>query len=92
MEKCPTLLAPYYLFGGWFADIYGALGFEVFQSTKPSVAGSASETVKYVIGGFKTPSKARMRRCSPHQNAHISVNMLRFFFGLRLAFRPDLSF
>ena len=42
--------------------------------------------------GFKTPSNAQWRRCRYLQNAHISLNMLRFFIKLRLALERDLKF
>jgi hypothetical protein len=64
------------------------------DQTIMSMCGLKSDSLVYQIyrSGFKTPSKARMRRCGPPQNAHIYLNMLRFLVDPRLAFRPDLRF
>jgi hypothetical protein len=45
-----------------------------------------------ITSGFKTPSNARGLRYSLLQNAHILLNMLRFFIRLRLARDRDLRF
>jgi hypothetical protein len=62
--------------------------------------------LKAIRSGFKTSSKAVLRRCpvngtsllfflivvgrEPPQNAHILACMLRFFAGVHLALRSDL--